>query len=141
MARRTIERLLWEVEGDFGRTIEEAHRGVPRVARARFWEPRVDLLEEDGRFVIKAEIAGVRGEDITLVYLPERHALVIRGHREEPDLSGGGRTAAHTLEVYYGEFQREVALPDVAIDAAAIRAQYRNGFLFVSVPKLSRAGF
>lgn len=106
------------------------------VATSRHWEPRVDLFEEPHKLVARFEIAGVRGDEIQLVYIPERHAIVIRGFRQEdgPD----ERATFHQLEVPFGEFQREVRLPDVSVRAHEIRAQYRNGFLYVVIPKQER---
>lgn len=138
MRRRGIEGFLWEVGADLGSMADELGGGRPRLARARMWEPRVDLVEDDRRFVVKAEIAGCRSEDIQVLYVPERHALLLRGVRLENDLGDATRTTAHHLEVLYGEFSREIPLPAVAIEAHAIRAQYRNGFLVVAVPKMER---
>ena len=138
MARREVDEWFWQAGEDLQRLSEEFTRSRPRVASARFWEPRVDVIEEEHRLLLKAEIAGVRGDEIHLLYLPERHALLIRGSRPEDDFSDGNRRGVHQLEIYYGEFQREVRLPDVSIDAKGIRAQYRNGFLLVMIPKLDR---
>jgi HSP20 family protein len=96
------------------------------------------MVEEDHRLLIKAEIAGMRGDDIHLLYIPERHTVLLRGSRPELDFSDGSRVGIHQLEILYGEFEREIRLPDVAIDAQGIRAQYRNGFLVVMVPKMER---
>jgi HSP20 family molecular chaperone IbpA len=61
--------------------------------------------------------------------------VLLKGSRAETDDSDGIRCGAHQLEIFYGEFQREVQLPPVSIDADGIRAQYRNGFLIVLIPK------
>lgn len=138
MARREFEEWFWQTGSDLLRMTEELSQGRPMVATARHWEPRVDLLEEEHRFLIKAEIAGVRAEDIELLYIPDRHAILLRGFRPEEDFSDSGKVGLHQLEIFYGEFQREIKLPNVAIDASGIRAQYRNGFLLVMVPKMDR---
>lgn len=137
MPRRGVEEWFWlgiEMNG----LTEERVRTRPTVASKRAWEPRVDLIEEEHRFLVKVEIAGVRGEDIQLHYMSDRHALMIRGRREEEDPTDGSRTGIHQLEILYGEFQREVQLPDVSIDASNMRATYRNGFLLVMIPKQDR---
>lgn len=120
------------------RLSEEMGRTRPAVASRRSWEPRVDVIEEENRFLLKVEIAGVRGEDINVLYLPERHAVLIRGNRPEEDYSDGRRTGIYQLEILYGDFQREIRLPDISIDASGIRATYRNGILLVMIPKLDR---
>lgn len=138
MPRREVDEWFWQVGGELHRITEELSGGLPRVATGRAWEPRIDLIEETSRFLLKAEIAGVRGEEIQLLYVPERHSILVRGSRDEEDYSDGNRTGIHQLEIFYGDFQREVRLPDVAIDPSRIRAQYRNGFLLVMIPKLDR---
>ncbi len=139
MAHRDIEEWFWQVGNEMQRLTEELASGRPKVASARFWEPRIDLCEDERRFILKAEIAGVKGEDIQLLYIPERHSLLLRGNRPEEDPTDGNRTGIYQLEIYYGEFQREVPLPDIPIVADGIRAQYRNGFLLVMIPKRERA--
>ncbi len=138
MARREVEEWFWQVGSELHRISEELANGRPKVASGRAWEPRIDLLEEDQRFVLKAEIAGVRGEEIQLLYLPDQHSILLRGHRDEDDPTEGLRTSIHQLEIFYGEFQREIRLPSSPIDPTNIRAQYRNGFLVVMIPKLDR---
>ncbi|RYG36294.1 Hsp20/alpha crystallin family protein [bacterium] len=136
MARREIEELYW-VAGDLATLAGELAIRRPRLASSREWEPRVDLIEEAHRFLIKAELAGVRTEDLTLQYNPENHAVVLRGIRLDgfEDLDP---TGVHQLEISTGEFSRSIRLPDQSIDPSGIRAQFRNGMLFVMVPKMSR---
>jgi HSP20 family protein len=135
MPRREAEEWFWHLGNEMQRLSEEVRGSRPAVASARSWEPRIDVIEEESRFLLKVEIAGVRGEDIQLLYVPERHAVLVRGHRPEQDHSDGCRTGIHQLEILYGDFQREIALPDASIDASGIRATYRNGILLVMVPK------
>ena len=138
MARRKSEELFWQLGAELHHLHEEIGSPRPKLATGRAWEPRIDLIEEAHRLLLKAELAGVNGDNIQLVYEPERHALIIRGERLEEDLTDGNRTGIHQLEIFYGEFQRELRLPDVAIDAAGIRATYRNGILIVMIPKMGR---
>ena len=70
MARREVDEWFWQVGHDLHRINEELGSGRPKIATGRAWEPRIDLIEEEGRFLLKAEIAGVRGEEIQLLYLP-----------------------------------------------------------------------
>lgn len=138
MPRREVDEWFWQIGNDLQRLAEELTPHRPRIASARYWEPRIDLLEEEHRLLLKAEIAGVKGDEIQLLYIPERHSLLIKGHRPEHDETDGSRQGAHQLEIQYGEFQREVPLPEISIDARGIRAQYRNGFLLVMIPKVDR---
>jgi HSP20 family protein len=135
MARREVEEWFWQVGSDLQRLSEEMHRFRPAIAAGKAWEPRVDVLEDDHRIIIKAEIAGVRGEDIQLLYIPERHSVLMRGLRREEGYEDSERTNFYQLEIFYGPFQREVKLPDVSVQADEMKASYRNGFLLVLIPK------
>ncbi len=132
------EEWLWTVGSDLQRLGQELNRSRPGVATGRFWEPRVDVIEDKHKILIRAEIAGVRGEEIGLLYVPERHALLIRGERQEADAGDGTEGSYIQMEIPFGQFQREVKLPDVAIRPDEIRAQFRNGFLIVMIPKQER---
>lgn len=138
MARRDLDEWLWQVGAELQRLSEEMTPVGPRVARTRAWEPRVDVVEMESHVIVKAELAGVRGDDIRIHILPQRNALVIRGVRNEEDL-GDGRGCYHQLEIGYGEFEREVALPPGDLDLDSVRAHYRNGFLIVALPKSESA--
>lgn len=134
MPRRGVDEWFWTVS-DLQRLQGEMLRSTrPVVATGKCWEPRVDVIEDERRFIIKAEIAGVRGEEIQLLYIPERHSLLIRGFREDEEAQSKGRRF-HQMEIPSGEFAREVNLPEVAIDHQSMRAQYKNGFLMVVIPK------
>ena len=135
MARREVDEWFWQVGSELQRLSEELHRSGPTMVRRRYWEPRVDLTENPESLLLKAELAGVRGEDIQLVYIPESHSVVLRGVRREEEYSESARTGAYQLEIYYGEFEREIKLPEIAVEPDGIKAHYRNGFLLITVPK------
>jgi HSP20 family protein len=135
MARREIDEWFWQVTSDLERMGEELMKGRPKVATGKCWVPKVDVIEQSRRLLIKAELAGVRGEDISLLYVPERHSLLLRGQRPEQDFSDDSRTGIHQLEILYGPFERDIALPKVTIDSDEIKAQFRNGILLVLIPK------
>ncbi len=128
---RDLDEWFWKIGNDLQRLSEEMRRSGPTLAGGKGWEPRVDLMEGPDHLILRAEIAGVRGEDINLVYLPSSHSLLIRGVRLDEDNPSG----YYQLEIYYGEFQREVRLPDLPVDIQRMKAQYKNGFLTVAIPK------
>jgi HSP20 family protein len=136
MARRRTEEWFWQVSPDLTR-IGELSQQRPSVANGRFWEPRADVTNLPDKIVIRVEIAGIRSEDVGLLYNPERNTILIRGVRLD-QTSSDRNTAFLQLEIPYGEFAREIHLPAVPIKAQMIRAQYRNGFLTVEIPKAER---
>lgn len=138
MSRREIEEWFLHVGSELERISGEQMQGRPVLASGKCWVPKVDVIEESRRLLIKAELAGVRADDISLLYVPERNVLVLRGLRPEEDFSDGNRTGIHQLEILYGEFEREIQLPKVTIEPAEIKAQFRNGILLVMIPKRDR---
>lgn len=135
MARRNPEVWFWQAGGDLQRLATEIGGRRGAIQSGRFWEPRIDLNEDGEHFYLKIELAGVRGEDVQLIYLPDSHTMLIRGVRKEEDCFESHRTGAHQLEIYYGEFEREVVLPDMPIEPDQVKAQMKNGFLYVLIPK------
>jgi HSP20 family protein len=138
MPRRDVEEWFWQLGDELQKMNEELTKSRPKIASGRSWEPRVDVFEEQHRFLVRAELAGVKGDEINLTYIPERHSLLLRGVRDEEDICEGTRTGILQLEILFGPFSREIRLPNVPIDASGIRAQHRNGFLIVMVPKMER---
>ncbi|MEI7986953.1 MAG: Hsp20/alpha crystallin family protein [Armatimonadota bacterium] len=136
MSRRNRDDFFWQGGADLNKLAEELSSLRPKVASNRSWEPLVDLTEETTRLVLKAEIAGVSSDEIELSYVAERHAILLRGERAEDVESDEDRVGVFQLEILYGHFAREIALPeDVAIDVSNIRAIFRNGILIVLIPK------
>lgn len=139
MARRDLNDWFWHVTGDFARLSVEPAPSQVSLAKNRFWQPRVDVLEDSQVILIKAELAGVNIENIHLGYLPDEHSIVLRGVRNEESVLEMGRTGIHQLEIFYGDFERDIPLPRSAqIDPSRIQASFKNGFLIVLVPKVDR---
>ncbi len=137
MARRDLNDWFWHVSAEFtGLVVEHGPRQVS-VAANKFWQPRVDVLEDSHVILIKAELAGVNIDDIHLMYVADEHTVHLQGIRHEENPPEMSRIGIHQLEVFYGEFEREIPLPRSAnIDPNRIQASFRNGFLMVLVPKL-----
>jgi HSP20 family protein len=94
------------------------------------WTPRVDIREEDKRFVISADIPGVDPKDIE-VHM-DKGILSIKGERKAESTEGNGNLTR--VERSHGLFYRRFALPDSA-DPDGIAAQGRHGVLEISIPK------
>jgi HSP20 family protein len=94
------------------------------------WTPRVDIREEDKRFVILADIPGVEPKDIEVSM--DKGVLSIKGERKSEVREENGN--ATRVERAYGAFHRRFALPDSA-DAEGISASGKHGVLEISIPK------
>lgn len=98
--------------------------------RAAHWRPAVDLLEEDGHFVLRADLPGVLPADVEIRV--EDQTLVVRGERR-PEDEVAGETYLR-VERPVGAFSTELALP-VTVDQRRIHAKHRNGVLEIVLPK------
>lgn len=108
-------------------------RPLRRLTRmAETWAPRCDVYEQNGQIVVKAELPGVKKEDIE-VSLVEGD-LVIRGERKAE--SEVKEEDYYRMERSYGSFYRRLALP-ADVKADEIQARYQDGVLEVRIPKPS----
>ncbi len=140
VSRRDLEEWFWQLDESLRRLTEAVLVSPPALASRKCWQPRVDLTEDALGFRLTAELSGARSRDCEAVYLPDRHSVLIRGFREDSrPAAGEGRTRVHQLEIFYGEFEREVRLPEVPVDALGIRFESRDGFLHVWIPKAREA--
>lgn len=136
MARRDVDEWFWQLGAELQRLSEEMFRSGPALASSSGWEPRVDVLEDQETIVVRAEIAGVRSQDIQVSGNSTRNTLTIRGCRHEDGAPTCFKTGFYQLEICYGDFLREVKLPDIPLDLDGIRGHYRNGILLVMIPKV-----
>jgi HSP20 family protein len=97
------------------------------------WVPAVDVREEAGRYVLRADLPGVdpKAIDITM----ENGVLSISGTREEEHTEES--KGFHRVERVSGRFFRRFALPDSA-DSEAISARSEMGVLEVVIPKQAK---
>lgn len=96
--------------------------------------PAVDIFEEKEAFVVKAELAGVKPEEIHVDV--ENGILTLRGERKldrEENKDG-----YHRVERWHGSFSRQFTLPRT-VDAERIEALTKDGVLTVRIPKRSEA--
>jgi len=94
------------------------------------WAPRVDIKEEDKRFVIYADVPGVDPEQIEVSM--EKGILTIKGERTVENREQNGKFTR--LERSHGVFHRRFALPDSA-DADGVTAHGKHGVLEIVIPK------
>jgi len=122
-----------EVSRAFGRLFDVADGDRSGVVASE-WAPRVDIREEDKRFVIAADIPGIDPKDIEINM--DKGVLSIRGERKAEHKDENGKYTR--VERTHGVFHRRFALPDSA-NADAIRATGRHGVLEIEIPKRPEA--
>ena len=94
------------------------------------WVPRVDVKEENDRFVLYADLPGIDPNDIEVSM--DKGILTIKGERSSETSTETERFSR--IERRYGSFHRRFALPDSA-NPEGIEARGRNGVLEISIPK------
>jgi HSP20 family protein len=94
------------------------------------WHPRVDISESDQGYEVRADIPGVRKDDLKVTL--QDGVLTIQGERHQEQKHDSERL--HRVERSYGSFSRSFHLPEDA-DAAAMSATASDGQLTVTVPR------
>ena len=132
MAMRGYEpfSVLNEVSRELGRFYEGQEGSDGSSPATAEWIPAVDVREEQDRYLIEADLPGVRPEDIDVQM--ERNELTVRGERAGP--AREQVPSYRRVERPAGTFHRRFSLPDTA-DAEGIKARTDNGVLCVEIPK------
>lgn len=96
--------------------------------------PSLDVSEESDKVVVRAELPGVKAEDIELSV--QGNALMISGEKKQE--SKQEKENYHHMERNWGRFRRTVPLPS-DVDPEKISAECREGVLTITLPKSERA--
>lgn len=98
------------------------------------WMPSVDISETDIAYLIKAEIPGVKKEDVKVTI--EDGMLTIQGERKQEKEEKDKKF--HRIERSYGSFMRSFRVPDDA-DESGVRAEFKDGLLNVTLSKTAKS--
>jgi HSP20 family protein len=100
-----------------------------RTASQR-WIPEMDLVETDDHYLLKADLPGMKQDDVSIEF--SDGTLTIAGERNaEYERTEKG---FFRLERSFGKFSRSLTLPD-GIDPEKIGAEFHDGVLEVTIPK------
>ena len=92
---------------------------------------RIDVKEDDGAYVVQAEIPGVKKEDINVTINGNQVAISAEIKREREDRQG---EKVLRSERYYGKVYRAFSLAQ-DVDEASAQAKYNEGVLELRLPK------
>jgi HSP20 family protein len=122
--------LLNRLHREFDQTIESG-------AREATWSPAVDVHEEAERFVVRADLPGVKPADIEIT--ADKGVLSLRGTRNfEQKLEDGQNNGKYSrVERVHGKFVRSFTLPE-NVQADAIKASFKDGVLELTIPKIAK---
>ena len=113
---RTLQ-SFWSNNGDFEELVGN-------------WQPSVDISETDDAIEIKADLPGIKPEDIDISVRDNR--LTIKGERHEESESDDKEV--HRVERRYGSFHRSIVLP-AGCDPDQVSAESDNGVITIRLPK------
>ncbi len=130
-------RGLQSLQSDMNRIFDEFFRGDLSVSDPLFgrdWNPAVDIIENNDAYVLKAELPGLKKEDVKITL--ENNLLTVRGEKKnETDRKDENY---HRIERSYGVFERSFTIPGT-IKVESIDAKYTDGVLTLTLPKAEEA--
>ena len=132
---RELDRLQNEVNRLFeGYTQAPEQRGngggSGQLTTTRLWSPAVDVAENQNEIVLRAELPGMKQEDIDIELTGD--TLTLRGDRKFENEER--REDFVRVERAYGRFQRSFTL-GVPVQHDQVKASYRDGVREVHLPK------
>ncbi len=116
-----------EIDRLFEAPLAELTRGSQLLSG---WTPAMDLFEDRDNFYVRAELPGMKKEDIELSL--HNGSLSISGERKSEDEFKDAEV--YRSERFVGRFQRTVTLP-TPVASDKVKARYQDGILTVSLPK------
>lgn len=122
--RDEIDRLFESPLQQFGRSSQLLSGG---------WAPALDVYEDKDNLTVKAELPGMKREEIEVSL--HDGALTISGERKSEMHEKG---EVYRSERFVGRFQRAVTLPS-PVAADKVKASYKDGILTVTLPKTEEA--
>jgi HSP20 family protein len=95
----------------------------------RDWIPAIDVLRDDGHLVVRADVPGIKPEEIAVEV--DQGVLSLSGKHEATE----EKTEKDFVrrERRYGAFTRRMPLPD-GVDPKSIKATTHDGVLEVTIP-------
>lgn len=123
-----------EMDRMFDRLVRSSFSGEESSALGATWVPSVDISETEGEIVLRAEVPGIKPDDIEITVSGDR--LIIAGEKSEE--SEEKQEHYYHCERRFGMFERSIELPTSA-NLEKVSADYSNGVLTVHVPKLETA--
>jgi HSP20 family molecular chaperone IbpA len=99
------------------------------------WEPSINMYETGHAYLLCMDLAGMNRDQIDVREMDGK--LYIRGNRPTPQPPDDEPpVGVHLMEIDSGPFQRKIAIPS-DVNRGEIRARYRDGFLWVTLPRIT----
>ena len=96
--------------------------------------PSVDIFEEGNELVLKAELPGIKKEDLNVTITENR--ITIDGEKKQEEKIE--KKDYHWVERSYGSFSRSFRLPD-NVNGEEAKATFKEGILEIRAPRTEEA--
>ncbi|OAT82266.1 Hsp20/alpha crystallin family protein [Desulfotomaculum copahuensis] len=123
-------RDLQEVQEAFDRAFGQKMRQWQLPALAASWRPAVDVIDGEDKLIVKAELPGVKKEDVSILVSEDQISLKGEIKRDEEVKEKD----YFRSERFYGSFSRTIPLP-APVDQSKAKATFNEGVLEISLPK------
>jgi HSP20 family protein len=98
------------------------------------WMPTVDVSENDAEMIVRAELPGMKQEDIDVNL--QDNILTLSGEKKQDEKVE--KENYHRIERSYGSFTRSFTLPE-NVKADDVKASFKDGVLSITLPKTEAA--
>lgn len=127
-----IQRIRNEIDGMFSRFFNDSFMPTFWHDEHHTFMPKCNIEEKKDHFLVEVEVPGVEPKEIDIEL--DGNMLTIKGERKRETKSEDKDHQMHVFEQSYGSFYRSFTLPS-NIDADNIKAENKNGILYIKIPK------
>ena len=114
--------------------INEVFGELTENATKSTWTPAIRLVDQGNEFVLTAQLAGVKAEDLDVQVSKDAVSLV--GVRRAAEISDGVELLYD--DTRYGSFYRVINLPEM-LQNNSVQADFNHGVLTLTLPKVVEA--
>ena len=129
MATAMTRRRPFPDFADMHTRLDRLFEDLVATGEKREWTPAVDVIREKDKIVVRADMPGIKPEDIKIEV--EGDILTVSGEHEETTEEKDEKFVRR--ERRYGSFMRSIALP-AGVDPDSLTATVKDGVLEVTVP-------
>ena len=131
--QKQYEKLDINGKDDLWREMSEPGKRPILLISDLSFSPATDVWETRKSIFILIEIAGISKDKLNIVY--QEGIVIIKGERIEPDFRIKSQISKYyQKEVEFGEFKIKIKM-NARIKSNKIQANYKEGFLFIELPK------
>lgn len=127
--------FISDFQEEMNRMLQDAFEDIGIIqaktdGQQMMWKPAVELVEQNGNFQVKAQLPGVKKEDIDIEVSED--SITIRAETRQKEEEKGENI--YRSEFRYGQFMRTIPFP-TEVQSSDAKAEYNEGILTVTVPK------